>query len=51
MLAFWDKTENQHTLVVATHGFIKKQNKVSENEIAKALNIRKKYFTEKNPKK
>jgi phage-related protein len=24
LLAFWDKTDNKETLVVATHGFIKK---------------------------
>lgn len=24
LLAFWDKTDDRHTLVIATHGFIKK---------------------------
>jgi len=24
LLAFWDKTDNQNTLVICTHGFIKK---------------------------
>ena len=28
MLAFWDKTDNKNTLVISTHGFIKKQSKV-----------------------
>ena len=44
LLAFWDKTETQRTLVIATHGFIKKVDKVPKNEIERALNIRKKYF-------
>ncbi|MBK8683659.1 MAG: type II toxin-antitoxin system RelE/ParE family toxin [Bacteroidetes bacterium] len=44
MLAFWDKTDNKNTLVISTHGFIKKQSKVPENEIFKAETQRKKYF-------
>ncbi len=44
MLAFWDKTDNKNTLVISTHGFIKKQSKVPENEISKAEAQRKKYF-------
>ncbi|MCF8459252.1 MAG: type II toxin-antitoxin system RelE/ParE family toxin [Flavobacteriales bacterium] len=28
LLAFWDKTENSETLVIATHGFVKKVDKV-----------------------
>jgi phage-related protein len=51
LLAFWDKTDKQRTLVVATNGFVKKQNRVSEREIAKALNIRQKYFDDKKSNK
>ena len=47
MLAFWDKTDNSNTLVISTHGFIKKQSKVPENEISKAESQRKKYFQDK----
>jgi hypothetical protein len=47
LLAFWDKSETQRTLVIATHGFIKKVDKVPGNEIERALNIRKKYFHSK----
>lgn len=47
LLAFWDKTDNQNTLVFATHGFIKKVDKVPENEIERAKNIRTKYFESK----
>lgn len=44
LLAFWDKTLPTHTLVFATHGFIKKDNKVPSNEIDKAEQIRQEYF-------
>jgi phage-related protein len=44
LLAFWDKTDNSKTLVVAAHGFIKKSNRVPKNEIARALRLREKYF-------
>ena len=44
LLAFWDKTKSKETLVFATHGFIKKVDKVPSNEIERAVNIRKRYF-------
>ncbi len=44
LLAFWDKTEKTETLVISTHGIIKKISKVPKTEIEKAENIRKKYF-------
>jgi phage-related protein len=47
VLAFWDKTDGQETLVIATHGFIKKVNKVPKNEIERAMKIRMKYFENK----
>jgi phage-related protein len=47
LLAFWDKTDKEETLVVATHGFIKKTDKVPGNEIVRAQNIRRKYFENK----
>ncbi|NBV14733.1 MAG: type II toxin-antitoxin system RelE/ParE family toxin [Sphingobacteriia bacterium] len=50
LLAFWDKTDNKETLVIATHGFIKKVNKVPVNEIDRAVRLRDKYFNNK-PKK
>jgi phage-related protein len=50
LLAFWDKTSSIETLVVSTHGFIKKTNKVPDNEIRKAIKIRTKYFTDKQVK-
>ena len=45
-MAFWDKEER--SLVVATHGFAKKDQKTPKREIDKAEQIRKKYFEEKN---
>jgi phage-related protein len=47
MLAFWDKSDSKNTLVVATHGFIKKTSKVPEIEIKKAKQLRIKYFEDK----
>lgn len=47
LLAFWDKENNQETLVLATHGFIKKVDKVPKNEIERAASIRAKYFENK----
>lgn len=54
LLAFWDKTSPASTLVVSTHGFIKKRSKVPDSEIQKAVNIRTKYLSDiqlKNKKK
>ena len=45
LFAFWDKDEE--TLVIATHGIIKKTQKTPSKEIAKAEAIRKEYFKNK----
>lgn len=47
LLAFWDKSDNKNTLVIATHGFIKKVDKVPLNEIDRAEKLREKYFRNK----
>jgi len=44
LLAFWDKRNAKKTLVVCTHGFIKKDDKVPKAEIDKAKTIMKRYF-------
>ena len=44
LLAFWDKRDNKNTLVICTHGFIKKVDKVPEHEIEKAKHLRKLYL-------
>lgn len=46
-LHFWDKSNGNNTLVIATHGFIKKVDKVPTNEIDRASRIRAKYFENK----
>jgi phage-related protein len=51
LLAFWDKTKPTETLVISTHGFVKKQSKVPDNEISKAEMQRKKYFQDKQKSK
>jgi phage-related protein len=48
LLAFWDKTGDKETFVIATHGFIKKVDKVPKNEIDRAIKIRMKYFQTKS---
>lgn len=45
LFAFWDKEKD--TLIVVTHGIVKKFWKVPVKEIAKAEEIRKQYFNSK----
>ena len=47
LFAFWDKENEEQTLVVATHGTIKKTGKTPKIEIERAENLRKKYFKNK----
>lgn len=47
LLAFWDKINDVDTLVIATHGFIKKTQKTPSKEITKAEEIRRMYFNSK----
>jgi len=51
LFAFWDKLDKTETLVVATHGIIKKTDKIPKTEIEKAKAIMKLYFEQKNKKK
>ena len=51
LLAFWDKTDVKNTVVVSTHGFIKKRSKVPDNEILKAKQLRTDYFVDKEKAK
>lgn len=50
-LAFWDKTSTTKTLVIATHGLVKKRSDVPKKEIEKAINSRIKYFEDKHKNK
>jgi len=47
LFAFWDKTNKIDTVVISTHGLIKKTDKVPKSEIDRAEKLRKKYFNEK----
>jgi phage-related protein len=44
LFAFWDKTQKSETLIISTHGIVKKVDKVPKAEIEKAGRIRKEYF-------
>ena len=48
IFAFWDKTEKKETLVLTTHGIVKKTGKIPSKEIEKAENIKQLYFKLKN---
>lgn len=50
IFAFWDRDEEQETLVLATHGIIKKTDKTPKREIDKAEQIRLRYFELKKKK-
>lgn len=47
LLAFWDKSDKTDILVFATHGFIKKVDKVPKKEIERAVRIKEQYFENK----
>ncbi len=44
LFAFWDKSGESETLVISTHGIVKKVDKVPKKEIEKAERIRSEYF-------
>lgn len=48
LFAFWDKTAKTETVVIATHGLIKKTDKTPTNDLEKAERIRNLYFQLKN---
>ena len=47
LFAFWDKTDKLDTVVISTHGIVKKTGKTPKVEIEKAEALRIKYFNEK----
>ena len=51
LFAFWDKFEKGDTVVISTHGLIKKTDKIPKSEIEKAERLREKYFNEKRKRK
>jgi phage-related protein len=50
LFAFWDKTAKEDTVVISTHGLIKKTGKVPKGEIEKARKLMEQYFQEKKEK-
>lgn len=51
LFAFWDKSDRKDTLVISTHGIIKKTQKTPKKEIEKADSLREQYFLDKMNKK
>lgn len=51
LFAFWDKTDSHDTVVISTHGLIKKTDKIPKSEIDRAERLREKYFKDKSKKK
>lgn len=47
LFAFWDKKHGQNTLVLATHGLIKKTGKTPQADLDKAEKIRQQYLAQK----
>ncbi len=39
LFAFWDKRDNKNTLVICTHGLVKKTKRIPKKEIEKATGI------------
>ncbi len=50
LFSFWDKTDEKETLIVATHGIMKKTQKTPAKEIKKAEEIRKQFLDNKTKK-
>ena len=48
LFAFWDKSGKSETVVISTHGLIKKSDRTPIADIEKAEKIRKLYFERKN---
>jgi len=44
LFAFWDTRGSKQTLIVCTHGLIKKTNKTPKSDVEKAEEIRERYF-------
>ena len=47
LFAFWDKTGSTETIVISTHGLIKKTDKTPPSDLEKAERLRKLYFERK----
>ena len=47
LFAFWDKSNKSETLVITTHGLVKKTDKIPEPDIDKAERMRQQYLKHK----
>jgi uncharacterized protein (TIGR01639 family) len=47
LFAFWDKSDKSDTVVISTHGLVKKTDKISKTDIERAKKILEQYFKEK----
>ena len=50
LFAFWDKIDKIDTIVISTHGLIKKTDKTPTGDIIKAERLRNLYLKQKNQK-
>jgi len=50
LFAFWDKIDKIDTVIISTHGIIKKTDKTPKKEIEKAEKLREMYFKQKSQK-
>ncbi|WP_124640467.1 MULTISPECIES: type II toxin-antitoxin system RelE/ParE family toxin [Amniculibacterium] len=50
LFAFWDKSDKQDTVVISSHGLIKKTDKIPKSEIERAEKLREEYFNKKSKK-
>ena len=50
LFAFWDKSNNTDTVIISTHGLIKKTGKTPQSDLDKAERLRKQYFEQKDTK-
>ena len=51
LFAFWDRSDNIDTVVISTHGLIKKTDKTPHGDLDKAERLRKLYLEQKTKKK
>lgn len=51
LFAFWDKSDKAETVVISTHGLVKKSAKTPKADIDRAEGMRRKYFEQKNKQK
>lgn len=48
LFAFWDRTNKIDTIVISTHGIIKKTSKTPQKDLERAERLRKYYFDQKS---